>query len=432
MTRQRDVIILGAGLAGLSAAYDLRDLDFEVLEAADYIGGRTKSVKLPNGPWINYGAQYITEDRPKVVELADAVGVELLPSENFDEYWKRLLPATPGPRAEAEAAIERIEAEQQKPRPATLTELDEQSFADWLGPMSTGAAAYFEAVCELMNCASSVELSLYGGLWIWGEQRSTPWSTDEIPRHSRGEVIVSGGTSELAKAVSRAIGGRVSLRTRVLRVTEEPAGYAVEALEERGRRVLRARRVVCALPAPVVVDVIAELPGWKRAALQAVRYGRWISTPIVVGPRDAPPTNYPLVASRPTIRYNIDDFMARTPGDIDELGGCFHSFMSNAAARQVWDDPDDSIKSGAVRIFLDRFPEYRDRIVRVDLQRWEHGLPQYRRGLMRHFPALAAPVGNIHFCGDYTWQANTEGATRSGQRAAAQLRGGLSTARSSS
>ena len=45
---------------------------------ADEVGGRTKSVWLPNGLWINYGAQYITDDRPHVVALADAVGVELL------------------------------------------------------------------------------------------------------------------------------------------------------------------------------------------------------------------------------------------------------------------------------------------------------------------------------------------------------------------
>ena len=82
--------------------------------------------------------------------------------------------------------------------------------------------------------------------------------------------------------------------------------------------------------------------------------------------------------------------------------------------------------SGTVRALLARFPEYRDRIVRVDIQRWEYALPQYSRGLMKHFAALAEPLGGIHFCGDYTWQANMEGATRSGQRAAAQVRAAIS------
>jgi monoamine oxidase len=199
--KPRDVLILGAGLAGLSAAFHLRDLDLEVIDAADHVGGRTKSLRLPNEPWNNYGAQYITEDRPHVVDLADAVGVELLPFTGFEDYGKQLLPSDPAERVEAEAAIERIKTEQKNPRPATLPELDDQSFADWLGPMSTGAAVCFETACELMNSASTVELSLYGGLWIWGEQRSTPWSTEKIRRHARGELIVAGGTRELAEAV---------------------------------------------------------------------------------------------------------------------------------------------------------------------------------------------------------------------------------------
>jgi monoamine oxidase len=197
------------------------------------VGGRTKSVWLPNGPWINYGAQYITDDRPQVVALADAVGVELLPYKGFGDYLKQLLPSNPTELAEVEATIQRIEAEQ---------------------------------------------------------------------------------------------------------------------------------------------------------------------------------------------TYNIDHFMGRTPGDFDEVGGCFHSFMANAAACQVWDDADESIKSGAVRALLARFPEYGERIGRVEIQRWAYGVPQYRRGLMKHFPALAEPVGGIHFAGDYMWQANMEGAVRSGQRAATQVR----------
>jgi hypothetical protein len=190
-----------------------------------------------------------------------------------------------------------------------------RTFADWLGPMSTEAVACFETACELMNSASTVELSLYGGLWIWGEQRSTPWSTEKIRRHARGELIIAGGTRELAEAVARAVGCRVSLRTVVRRVIGDSEGYAVEAEDETGVRVVRARRVICALPAPIAMDIIADLPGWKRAALRAVRYGRMISTPIVVTSREMPPTRFRLVASRPLVRYNIDNFMGRTPGD---------------------------------------------------------------------------------------------------------------------
>jgi monoamine oxidase len=414
-----DVVVVGGGLSGLTAALRLRHLDLEVLDAASWIGGRTRSVKLPNGPWINYGAQYITEDRPTVVELADSLGVELLKSEMFEDYYQKLLPTEPKARAEAEAGMARILEEQSKPRPLALPELDEQSFADWLGPMSEEAAEYFERITLLMNCASTVDLSMVGGLWVWGDQRTGPWNTPDIPHHDRGELVVGGGTSNLAKALVREIGGRVSLRTRVARVRAQGDRYVVEATGPGGPRTLRARRVVCALPGPIAARVVEDLPGWKLDALRAVRYGRWISTPIVVAPETTGP--YPLVASRPRVRYNADGFMARTPTDPDTDGVCFHSFMADAAARVVWDDPDDSIKSGAVRMFVETLPEYADRIRRVDLHRWELGHPQYVRGLMRHYPLLGEPVRGVFFAGDYTWQANMEGAVRSGQRAADQL-----------
>jgi monoamine oxidase len=423
--RRRDVLVLGGGLSGLTAALGLQDLDVEVLDAAGWVGGRTRSTRIPGGPWINYGAQYITHDRPAVVELADRLGVELVRIELFEDYDRMMLPAAPGPRAEAEAGVRRILEEQARPRPLALPELDDRSFADWLGPMSEEAADYFDRVTLLMNCASAVDLSVVGGLWVWGEQRTSPWNTPDIPRHDRGELVVAGGTSELARALAGAIGGRVSLRSRVTAVRADGDGHVVEVDTADGPRAIAARRVVCALPGPVAVRVLGDLPGWKRDALRAVRYGRWISTPIVVAPAGQPLGPWRTVASRPGVRYNADGFMSRTPNDIEAEGGCFHSFMADAAARVVWDDPDDSIASGAVRAFLAAHPECADRIVRVDVHRWEHGHPQYVRGLMRHFPLLAEPADGIVFAGDYTWQANMEGAVRSGQRAAAQVRASL-------
>jgi oxygen-dependent protoporphyrinogen oxidase len=419
--RERDVVILGGGLAGLAAAQRLNHLDLEILDAADWIGGRTRSVRLPNGPWLNFGAQYITEDRPVIVELADSLGVELIHSEMFEDYYRLLLPEDPAARAETEAGIKRIEEAQSQPRPLASPELDDVSFADWLGPMSEAAADYFDRITLLMNCASTVDLSVVGGLWVWGEQRTSPWNTADIPHHDRGELVVAGGTSELARALAAASGGRVSLRTRVTSVRDDGDGYLVSAVGPDGERSLHARRVVCALPGTVAARVFPDLPGWKLDALRAVRYGRWISTPIVVTPADQPAVPYPLVASRPLVRYNCDSFMARTPTDFDKEGGCHHSFMADPAARVVWNDPDESVKSGAVRMFLQAHPEYANRIARVELHRWEFGHPQYVRGLMKHFPLLAEPVGGIAFAGDYTWQANMEGAVRSGQRAGDQV-----------
>src|ERR1700680_3242868 len=107
-----DVVVLGGGVAGLTAAYKLRDLDLEVLDAADHIGGRTRSLQQADGIWLNTGAQYVSTDRVKVVELADAVGARLITDDNLEEYWRGLYPKDTDTRSEIESCIERITAEQ--------------------------------------------------------------------------------------------------------------------------------------------------------------------------------------------------------------------------------------------------------------------------------------------------------------------------------
>src|SRR5947209_1583130 len=138
-----------------------------------------------------------------------------------------------------------------------------------------------------------------------------------------------------ASRPSRWIGGRVSLRSRVVSVRPADGGYAIEVDEDGGTRRVWARLVVSALPAPVAADVIVDLPGWKSAALRAVRYGRFMTTNIVVNPKHARPTRYPLTAARSDVAYNLDAFVIRTPGDFDERGGCFHNIVGDPTSRVV-------------------------------------------------------------------------------------------------
>lgn len=423
--RRLQVAVLGGGVAGLTAAHLLRDLDLEVFDAADFIGGRTRSLQQPDGIWLNTGAQYVSTDRVKVVELADAVGARLLRDDNLEEYWRGLYPADPRDRAEVDACVERITDEQMRRRPATLPELDEQPFDQWLGDVAPATRRFFDRWCQIMNSGSSVEISLYGALWLWGDQRSTPWIDRPVARHDRGDSVFEGGTNEFTKALARSISGRVSLGSRAVRVRAADGGYAVELDGAGGTSTVWARRIVSALPAPVAAAVLEDLPDWKLQALAAIRYGRFLTTNVVVAPKAAPPNRYPLTAARSDVPYNLDAFVIRTPGDFDERGGCFHNIVGDATARVVWDDPDHTIKTGTLRALFELHPQYRDRVRRVEVQRWPHGMPLYSVGRMKTYEQLGEPVGGIHFCGDYTWASNMEGAALSGERAAAQVRAAL-------
>ena len=420
-----DLAVLGGGVAGLTAAYLLRDQDLQVFDSARHVGGRTRSLKQPDGIWLNTGAQYVSTDRVKVVELADAVGAKLLTDHNLEAYWRGLYPEHPDTRSEIESCIERITAEQARRRPSTLPELDDQPFDQWLGDVSPDTHRFFDRWCQIMNSGSSVEISLYGALWLWGDQRSPPWTDRPVPRHDRGDCVFEGGTNEFTMALARAIGGRVSLGSRVVSVSAGDGGYVVEVEGDSGRRRVWARRVVSAVPAPVAAAVINDLPDWKLQALRAVRYGRFLATNIVVSPKESPPSRYPLTSARSNVVYNLDTFVFRTPGDFDVHGGCFHTIAGDPTARVVWDDPDHTIKTGTLLPLFRLHPEYRERVVRVEVQRWPLGMPLYSIGRMKTYDLLAEPVGGIHFCGDYSWASNMEGAALSGERAAAGVRQAL-------
>ncbi|MDE1150852.1 MAG: NAD(P)/FAD-dependent oxidoreductase [Azospirillaceae bacterium] len=77
-----DVIILGAGLSGLNAAQTLTDngLRVLVLDAADQVGGRVKTVRTAEGP-IDVGASQVGRSYARVINACHTLGLKLIPED---------------------------------------------------------------------------------------------------------------------------------------------------------------------------------------------------------------------------------------------------------------------------------------------------------------------------------------------------------------
>src|SRR6185295_2248674 len=74
----RDVVIVGGGIAGLSAAWRLRHRDILLLEAGDRLGGRMRSD--PCGDyWLNYGAHLFPAPGSLVDGMARDCGLQTVP-----------------------------------------------------------------------------------------------------------------------------------------------------------------------------------------------------------------------------------------------------------------------------------------------------------------------------------------------------------------
>ncbi|HXH96092.1 MAG TPA: FAD-dependent oxidoreductase, partial [Gaiellaceae bacterium] len=72
---RRDVLVVGAGIAGLTAAWDLRDLDVLVLEAGERVGGRMRSERRGDY-WLNFGAHVFSGQGSETDRLLTETGTE--------------------------------------------------------------------------------------------------------------------------------------------------------------------------------------------------------------------------------------------------------------------------------------------------------------------------------------------------------------------
>src|SRR4051812_7923389 len=94
--READVVVVGAGLAGLVAARAVKaaGASVVVVEARDRVGGRTLNHDIGDGKVVEVGGQWVGPTQHRMLALAREVGVETFPTydegENVIE-WRRKL-----------------------------------------------------------------------------------------------------------------------------------------------------------------------------------------------------------------------------------------------------------------------------------------------------------------------------------------------------
>ncbi|GIE74286.1 monoamine oxidase [Actinoplanes philippinensis] len=76
------VVVVGAGLAGLTAATDLdaAGADVVVLEARDRVGGRTHGIEVAPGAWVDAGAAYLGDRHTELHKLMAGLGLSATPT----------------------------------------------------------------------------------------------------------------------------------------------------------------------------------------------------------------------------------------------------------------------------------------------------------------------------------------------------------------
>lgn len=434
---ERDVVVVGAGLAGLTAARAIHDagVDVVVWEARDRVGGRTWTSEL-DGAAIDLGAQWLGPEQHRMHALADRFDLERFPTwsegdslvvdgEDVTTYGGTVPLLGPLQLARMAAALLQLRV---------MARTAERGRVDRWPSLATSLSTTIgdDSARRVVDAAIRV---------IFGEEPdrlSAAWAA-AYAAAAGGDLLdltaIEGGAQQTrlvggTQAFSRALadGLEIELGRPVAGIERGTGGVTVTASD--GARV-RAQHVVVAVPPPLLADIehTPELPEPLRTTLEAIEMG---STTKVFVTYDEPfwreeGLRGEAVLTDGPVQVVFDN------SSVDGAVPMLLAFVTGDAARHAATRPDEELRTAVVgalvRAFGDRAASPRA-VVQQHWAReaWTGGCPTANLvlplGHARGPGVLRRAVGRLHLAGTETareWRGYMEGAVESGERAAAEV-----------
>jgi len=277
-------IVIGAGFAGLSAAYRLSQAGWKVtvLEARDRPGGRTWSYRFPQAPELvcEMGGEWIGKHQDHIRGLCSELNVRLEPH----AYRLWVLQAgqlkRPGEwqfSPAAHAAWNKFLAQWKTENAEQKAKMDQYDWWAWLRKIG-----FPEKDLQLREMIDSTDIgestrsasALTEAESYAEENYLSPTETDEMDFH-----VVGGNTNLVNAVISRLSAGTVHLNSPVVSITERLGTVTVATAKEK----FVADACVFAAPSSVIPSIRFDppLPPAQSAAAEELEYGRIIKTQIL-------------------------------------------------------------------------------------------------------------------------------------------------------
>ena len=442
------VVVLGAGLAGLGAAYNLMQQGYEVtvLEAQDRPGGRVQTARegLARGGHAELGAVRIFETHEYTQKWVKAFGLELVPYDTgtraFHLQGKRFLaPAAGEPWPLAGFA------DGEQPEPAARFPEYLVSGFEKLGDLfDPGWPGAFPSALELDRTTLAGYMRGQGASdtwldWFFAQNgrigRVNAAAGFAVEAISGGEQVTSirGGNDRLPYAIAAALGPRVRYSSPVVRIAQDRRGVTVGYQDRTGRHEICADRCVCAIPfAPLRrVDIGTPFSHRKMAAIDRLQYMAaarcYFQTRTRFWEQDS------LGALGGLNLVGTDTMAGRvwntSSQQADPHLGMVHSYMFDTEALEFAAHGHRRV-AAMRRLFRRLLPGMRGQVTGVVHKAWQEdpwagggwGWTQPRE-LEWMFPAMRQPEGRVHFAGEHTslWIAWMNGALESAERVAGEI-----------
>ena len=472
------VVIVGAGIAGLTAAWRLIQQgvnDFQILEVESVAGGTSRSDKteVTAYPW---GAHYVPVPRQGFeplwelfleMQLADKVDGRFVVRENFlcrdpqervfaDGLWREgLFPrqvATDSDRQQWERfkdlVNDWVDWRDPSGRPAftlplaecsdapEVLALDQLTMAEWLNHNKLNSAPlrwYVDYSCRDDFGLTISQTSAWAGLLYFCSRRTS--SSDAPP-----EVLTwPEGNGRLVSWFRDRSAKQLRTNTAVARVHQRPNGGVDLTLiseDSEAPELLSAQKVILATPQFLAPYLIQEFPIQRQAASRRFTYGAWVVANIHLKSR---PLESQFPMSWDNVIYDSPSlgYVAATHQLGADYGPTVLSWylplceaLPPESRQQLLEFDWKHWSSLITNDLANAHPDLIPLISQLDVFRWGHAMIRPVPGFHSSEERLAAarPAGDIHFAGtDLSGVALFEEAFWHGRRAADEVIAALNT-----
>lgn len=423
--RRPKVIIIGAGFAGLSAAYYLhkKKIDFVILESRNRIGGRVFSYVMDEKEKlvIELGAEWVGNSHERLQNLCNEFGLELQNNQfdthliyqgkyykngewDYSENWKKKFKQL-------------IEHYHHMPQAEKL-KLDKMDW--WRYLVNNGCEGRDLDLRELLDSTDFGEtirsVSAFAALAEYAESSEK----------NEMDLKIKGGNSMLTKRMAEAIGeDKIKQQHKVTRVVQNLA-TGVTVYCDNGE-VFKGDKVICAIPTLGVKNIKWEpgLPSDQVNAMNELQYARINKNPLLFKKRFWKDESFDMVTDQ------SPHYFYHATKNQDSKKGVLISYTIGEKAAVVANQDDDWRKDMVMQTLSPHFHDAKDEYDRMTNYYW--GNDQYSFGAyamygkgqwFRVMPILKRSHMHTHFAGEHLadWQGFMEGAINTGEEAAAKIK----------
>ncbi|GLY13004.1 putative putrescine oxidase [Kineosporia sp. NBRC 101677] len=284
MSTQVDVVVVGAGVTGLTAATRLSRAghDVVVLEARDRIGGRLWTDTV-DGVRLELGGQWVSPDQSALLETLDELGLD-----TFERYREgesvyvgqdgvlhtfagAAFPVSEYTASEVDritVLLDKLSGQMDPLRPWEMPgadELDRISFAGWLKEQTDDAEARDNIALYIGPAMLTKPAHAFSALSAVLMAASAGGFSHLVDADFILDRRVKGGLQQVPLRLAEQLGDKVVTGSAVTSIDYDDAGATVRTASGGE---WRARRVILALP-PTLVTRIAFTPNLPPVHMQA-------------------------------------------------------------------------------------------------------------------------------------------------------------------